>query len=547
MAGSDFTPADSTTLSGSYCNIGTFTVESGTTVNLDSLEELSISAENIVIDGTLNADGKGYGDGLGPGGGTANGHGGSHAGPGGGGVTPSLFVSYPDAPAEFGSGGFGGTGGFGGGKIILHAENSFSGTWSGYVNANGVTPTTCGSTGGGGSGGTIIIHATDYNFIGGINAQGGAGCFGGGGGSGGRVAITASSFSSTPWPNVGQAYQSDGDSAKYGSPGSIFINDLGATSTSVEFKSAYQTDQSPSFALFNTVDAIKLGSNVKLTVSGSSDLNFPVEVAGGSISINSSDTFTHPIKMSSGEIILNGTPQINYLEMSGGTTTLHSFPLTFGDIVMTGGTITHPENDNSPTYLAKIVANNIDIGTSAKINVTSKGYTSERGPGAGVGSGKGGTHYGAGGNNVSATYGSASAPSTMGSGGYGAAGYANATYRYQGAGGGHVRLEVSGTLTVDGTIEANAYDMGCCISLSGGAGGSVYISASALAGSGSITANGGNKTSSGGGAGGGGGIVAYYYGTSTFAGTISALGGSGTPVGGDGIVTDGGAASYPGP
>jgi hypothetical protein len=65
---------------------------------------------------------------------------------------------------------------------------------------------------------------------------------------------------------------------------------------------------------------------------------------------------------------------------------------------------------------------------------------------------------------------------------------------------------VSGTLTNDGIISANGGPVSG-IQAGGGAGGSLYINTTGLAGSGTFAANGG----AGGEAGGGGGRVALYY------------------------------------
>jgi hypothetical protein len=151
--------------------------------------------------------------------------------------------------------------------------------------------------------------------------------------------------------------------------------------------------------------------------------------------------------------------------------------------------------------------------------ITTSGY------GDGVGNnankyGGGGGHGGAGGISydsvTSATYGLNTAPVLFGSGG-GAAGTAG------GIGGGKVRLDVTGTLTVNGSISANGSAGGYSpggVAGGGGSGGSVYISTGILAGSGSIDADGGDGGNSTAntqdGSGGGGGRIAVYYDTSTF-------------------------------
>jgi len=83
---------------------------------------------------------------------------------------------------------------------------------------------------------------------------------------------------------------------------------------------------------------------------------------------------------------------------------------------------------------------------------------------------------------------------------------------------------MTGTLVIDGTLEAEGYGgRGTCGSYpfvgGGGAGGSVWIEASHLAGSGTISARGGYGapcTTSFSAGGGGGGRIAVYYNTTTW-------------------------------
>jgi len=80
-------------------------------------------------------------------------------------------------------------------------------------------------------------------------------------------------------------------------------------------------------------------------------------------------------------------------------------------------------------------------------------------------------------------------------------------------GGGAVKLVVSGTLTVNGTISANS---SFTWAQSSGSGGSIWIDCGALAGTSTITAN---SYNTGSGYGSGGGRIAIYYHTpSTFSG-----------------------------
>ncbi|MCK4945969.1 MAG: hypothetical protein KAS59_06880, partial [Alphaproteobacteria bacterium] len=194
---------------------------------------------------------------------------------------------------------------------------------------------------------------------------------------------------------------------------------------------------------------------------------------------------------------------------------------TAGDFnIGTTGTLTHEYNTTIQQYVIDITAANFNIASGGTINVSSRGYQSSAGPGdggdhgdfsggAGYG-GDGGDGYAAGGS----AYGSITAPTDIGSGG-GTDG-ANTG----GRGGGAVKLTVTGTTTVAGTIYANggngSNDDG------GGSGGSVYITTGALDGAGTISANGGTGYDGGGG---GGGRIAMYYTTDNSTVTYQAYGG----------------------
>lgn len=164
-----------------------------------------------------------------------------------------------------------------------------------------------------------------------------------------------------------------------------------------------------------------------------------------------------------------------------------------GDCAINGGTITQTANSNAQTYrLSLTVGGDLSIASGAQITATGKGYAS--GYPSGV---TAGTHGGS----VSAwsqVYGDLRNPTAIGAGG-GSSGL---------TGGGAVRLAVTGAASVDGqilarpsasTVEGHVF----------GAGGSIYLSAASIAGSGAINASGyGSQT--GGRAGGGGGRVALF-------------------------------------
>ncbi len=107
-------------------------------------------------------------------------------------------------------------------------------------------------------------------------------------------------------------------------------------------------------------------------------------------------------------------------------------------------------------------------------------------------------------------------------------------YSVGGAGGGAIRLIVSGNLQVDGRISANGGN-GSGNGGGGGSGGGIWLAVGTLSGIGSITANGGSGVDAIGG-GGGGGRVYIGYTASSFGGLISAYGGGGANWGGAGTV-----------
>ncbi|MCA9290715.1 MAG: hypothetical protein KDA25_06280, partial [Phycisphaerales bacterium] len=165
----------------------------------------------------------------------------------------------------------------------------------------------------------------------------------------------------------------------------------------------------------------------------------------------------------------------------------------------------------------------------SRIDLDGRGYPGTMGPGAGGNSSNGswgsggGGHGGAGGNGAGGfatpgggTYGSVTMPDEFGSGAGSYLGNASA------AGGGAIRLIVGGTLTVDGTITAG----GAALSSTAGAGGSIWIDAATVAGTGIMRANGANGQNGSWG-GGGGGRIAVIANTLTFDGDLTACGGSG--------------------
>ncbi|MCC7509847.1 MAG: IPT/TIG domain-containing protein [Planctomycetes bacterium] len=245
-AGADLVPADGDELSGTFTNVGTFRVMSGRTVHVLQGTALNVTANLILIEGTLNGLGRGNtggaavannsnlggvnGTGTGFGGGgqygsCCHGTGGGGGAYGGNGGAGGRFLTSPNpgtggtahgaagSPTSAGMGAGGGSGssvatgtgasgagGAGGASITLNAGTiSLSGT----INADGAAggnATQTGSSvsphgGGGGSGGGVLLNGA-MTLTGSITARGGAGGnqigtsgwgSGGGGGGGGRI------------------------------------------------------------------------------------------------------------------------------------------------------------------------------------------------------------------------------------------------------------------------------------------------------------------------------------------------------------------------
>jgi hypothetical protein len=487
-------------------SIGTLLVASNAWVVMASGQAgypaLTITSNaTIQAGGGIIADGLGNPAGSGTGAGkyvsTSTGYiggGGGYGGYGAAGGAPSGYLALGGivygsvtAPADMGSGGggYGGTsgsafaGGAGGGVIRLTVTGILQ--VDGRVSARGLAGT--GPSAGGGSGGSIYITVGTLAGSGLISANGGAGNSLGGGGGGGRIAVVytaANTFSGLMSAYGGGGYA-------WGGAGTIYTKAGNQSTGLVLVDNGGQTGTNTSWAPSGTVD---------LTVKG-----------GGILSLLTSQTIGNLLVASNGWISVSNQ--------------LPTFTVTGNATIQAGG---------------GIVADG--AGYAAGAGLGAGGYTQTSSGPIGGGGGYGG--YGAtGATNSYATgggiYGSLTEPSNMGSGG---GGYSPAL---GGAGGGLMRLAVTGALEVDGKITANGL-AGTAPSAGGGSGGCILLSVGTLSGSGVIAANGGAGISLGGG--GGGGRIAINYTTSTFSGLISAYGGGGYAGGGAGTIYTKGKSSY---
>ncbi|PWU11637.1 MAG: hypothetical protein C5B50_23020 [Verrucomicrobia bacterium] len=463
--------------------------------------DIVAASVTVAAGGAISADGQGYAGGTaagpasgnGPGGGTArhcgnSGGGGFGAYGGQGGGSP---YGSPTAPTDLGSGGGGqdcgssGPGGNGGGAIRLIVAGTLQ--LDGTISSGGAG--TGAGNAGAGSGGSIYATVGTLAGAGTFHADGGPGpSGGGGGGGGGRIAIYYAASGYTGFAAC---------SANAGANG--------------------QGAQNGTVAFFDTSIA-NLGLHVyqQLLFIPQSPLHY------GSVTVHTNATVTLP----------------------GGSTLQVDGSLSMGSsaLLLCPGSNTTAQVSSQWAGVGVIInASNITVAAGAAISADGQGYagggntTSGSGPGAGVfqhcANSGGGSYGGGGAINAGSTYGAPLAPDDLGSGG---GGQDCGSSGPGGNGGGAIRLNVAGTLQLDGSISASGSSAGAA-NAGAGSGGSVYALVGSLAGAGTFRADGGLGGSQGGGGGGGGGgrIAVYYASTSGYTGfrTCSAANGNGAQYG----------------
>ena len=437
--------------------------------------------------GGIVADFAGYPAGQGPGegrtaefGSTNLCSGGGHGGYGGssfgnyaaGGYT----YDYITSPSQPGSGGgmFSGLspGGSGGGVIRLTVTGTLE--MEGLISANGANGS--GQAGGGGSGGSIWLAVGAFSGAGSIAANGGSGADALGGGGGGIISISCNnnSFSGTL-----AAY--GGGGANWGGVGPAIIEVSGQNAQVILDGGGHSGPATP------------------LLYSATTDLTLRNGAVG---SANSYTTLGNVLVSSNAWLLVTFPSDAGGLECSSAT-------------IQTGGGI-----------IADFAGYPAAEGSGA-----GQSYDESSPPYACSGAGHGGNgantsgNFALGGN----AYDNPTSPSQPGSGGG-----TYSPYSVGGAGGGALRIIVTGLLQVDGAISANGGN-GSGSGGGGGSGGSIWLTAGTLSGTGSITANGGAGAGSIGG-GGGGGRLAIYSTANLFGGAISAFGGGGANWGGAGTI-----------
>lgn len=510
--------------------LGTVTVQSGAIINHSDNStaetyKMDLSVGNLTINsgGAVNVVGLGYDSGSGTGKGTSIG-GGGYGGQGG---TSTGGDTYGSAltPDKIGSGGAisSSTSGMGGGAIKLTISGNL--TNNGTITASGQQ----GSLTGAGSGGSVWIV-----FTGGSSTWGGSGTIYAEGsyeanssygkGGGGRIAVTG--YSTDSHSGAVSAATAGGASGVYGGVGTIYTKTASQTYGSLLIDGQNrQTDtrygRSGETSL--TLDGFTVQNYGTFNIPTGSTLTLPsgVNLAGN---ISASKTINE------GTLVLSGTHTISHnliqrgtLTATGSTVTVGSTGILTVDVPTTmhnvtvnaSGKITHSDNSTAETYKLDLTLNNLTL-SSGTIDVDGLGYDAGYGPGAGgviSGAGHGGMGGGA---SSGQTYGTATAPTSLGSGGYGS------------SGGGAVKLTINGNFSNSGQIRAQGTGGGV---LGTGSGGSIWVNftgaSSTWSGTGSIIASGGSESNSSYGNGAGGRIAVTGYVTDTHSGTPQTFSGGG--------------------
>lgn len=485
--------------------------------------------------GTINVNERGYA--MGQDGGTggkgingANAGGAGHGGNGGTGAATAGGAAYGDIknPLTIGAGGgawstTAGAGGAGGGLVKLNVGGTF--TLSGSVTANGGNGQSATGDGGGGAGGSINITAQTIAGSGGqlSTAGGGNSNVSGGAGAGGRIALRYTTDSYTGGLTALTIANQGGSASTHyyqAAGGTTYLFNQGVD-TDGHLKVSNGSNSSTSQWTKTTPIASSMDFDSISTPS-----NGIVEVKTG-VTVNlASDTLAAYV-VDNGNVVF---PTNNPTIANGGRYDLNVARTFASMTIQSGGILSHWRNASTQTNILDVTTTgNFTLNSGGQINVDGRGYAQSQdggtgGKGLGGANAGGGGHGGAGGAGSGGagggTYGNAANPQTIGAGG-GAWGPING---YGGWGGGLVKLNVGGTLTLNGTISANGNGGGSATGDGGGgAGGGINLTTVTLAGgSATVRANGGvGGTSSGGG--GGGGRVLITYDIDSYTGTVASL------------------------
>ena len=558
---------------GTY-EVGQILVEGGQRLELESDAALGrgvvLVADQVTVQsgGRISADGLGYLPSVNPGPGEGGDHGGGgHGGYGGGedGGQPYGSIRGPDALGSVGWHQPGISfihGQPGGGAIKILADTV---ELDGILTVNGADSHDTRESAS--AGGSIWLEVNTLSGEGVIQANGGGTGGGSGAGSGGRIALylVDNAFVGSITAFGGHSLSNVGD----GGPGTVYLEDL--TEGQSQLKVDNRGVEAPPAALLDPDTTVWAFDRIELTRNGHLELHdpdddillSPANMAGDGTSMlffqgdraySESELIGFGFYVAEGQTlsvpdaltlrgtrmqiegVLDGATDLTLAGSAGANSTLtltavgHSLgqPLgtyALGDVAVEAGQLVRLTGD--PVHRQGVVVRAGQMTVAGHISADGAGFPAPNaGPGIpwifGSGAGHGGAGGGPGGG---PTYGSATAPETLGS---------SAVT----AGGGAIRLILTGTLTLDATSVISA-DAGDRINTSSGAGagGSIWITAPQVLGQGAIHADGGDITGPfGTGSGGGGGRIKIEAGFTSTQLELRALGGTGSHSGQPGSV-----------
>ena len=515
-------------------NGGTWTHLDNSTAETNRLK-LSVGGDfTLGAGGSIDVVGLGY-DGLnGPGSPGSNHYwdGGAHGGRGGEALSDAAsegttYGSFT-APTTLGSG----AESYAGGGAVQIAVTGAT-ILDGMITATG---TSTSINRGAGAGGSVYLTTATLSGSGVIDADGGdASLTGFAGGGGGRAAVilTQAGADFSGFSGSVTAFGGDASSALHDGAAGTVYRQLGDEAAG-----------EGTLIIDNNDRSTRLGTTTQVPDGATWTVHNLMLENGGILEVGSGETLllqNNPtsdadanddgIRLDGGSLTFNASLTVDdwSLIVDGALTLI-------GDVTIAdGGNLTHSGNSTAATYRTDLtITGNLDLNAGGTINVTGLGYDANSGPGF-PGSNHywdGASHGGMGGEslmdatNAGVTYGSITAPTTLGSGSEGSF-----------AGGGAVQLTVSGGFTLNGTIEADGQSS--TINRGGAAGGSVFVTTATISGTGNIHADGGDASNSGFFAGGGGGRVSVVLTQggadfSGFSGSMTADGGDASSADNDG-------------
>lgn len=477
----------------------------------------------IAAGGTINVNGKGYAADNGPGKGSPSsyGGGGGYGGKGGAdmsGVGTGQGVTYGAAntPTAPGSGGSGGGTNSGGGAVLVEAGGTA--IVDGTISANGGSQLAVGL--GGGSGGSVYLRCGVFggSAAGLLSAIGGENIIGySGGGGGGRIAVEYASLAATHAVRISAANgigAADYQSASWqrsAEMGTLYLSDTNLLSETLNgFTGRLVIPGFTSWTVNNltvTNGSVTFDqSGFQLTVSNRLlvDKNGRLGIHSGTISIGENLVLTN-----------GGSMDVFSGDTNGSSPSYGALVSVTNDVLIGASSWIYAYSSATNGGSALFRMRNVMIASNGGFSASARGYRVGQGPGHGGGNfttSSGGGYGGKGGMSSGSitggpSYGLAIAPIYPGSGG----GADNGNTNYALNGGGLIRLDASGRVTLNGTIAA---DGGKSLSNNGGtgSGGGIFIRCVTFEGgaSGLLSAKGGDYITSPGG--GGGGRIAVWYG-----------------------------------